>query len=49
MLEVRASNHGAQQLYEQLGFARVGLRRRYYSNGEDAILMTLVLDPPAGA
>ena len=41
MLEVRASNFGAQQLYEQLGFKKVGLRRRYYANGEDAILMNL--------
>jgi ribosomal-protein-alanine N-acetyltransferase len=44
MLEVRASNHGAQQLYEQLGFEEVGLRRKYYPNGEDAILMDLYLN-----
>lgn len=40
-LEVRASNEGAQLLYEKYGFARVGLRRRYYTdNNEDAVLMT---------
>ena len=40
-LEVRASNDGAQTLYEKYGFAKVGLRRRYYAdNHEDAVIMT---------
>lgn len=40
-LEVRASNEAAQRLYEKYGFARVGVRRRYYTdNSEDAVLMT---------
>jgi ribosomal-protein-alanine N-acetyltransferase len=40
-LEVRASNEGAQLLYEKYGFRRVGLRKRYYTdNNEDAVLMT---------
>lgn len=40
-LEVRVSNLGAQALYERYGFAKVGVRRRYYSdNGEDAFIMT---------
>jgi len=40
-LEVRASNEAAQLLYEKYGFARVGLRKRYYTdNNEDAVLMT---------
>jgi ribosomal-protein-alanine N-acetyltransferase len=40
-LEVRASNGVAQRLYEKYGFARVGLRKRYYTdNNEDAVLMT---------
>lgn len=44
-LEVRVSNHAAQQLYAKLGFAEVGRRRAYYhDNGEDALLMTLFLD-----
>ena len=40
-LEVRASNDAAQRLYAKYGFARVGLRKRYYTdNNEDAVLMT---------
>lgn len=40
-LEVRVSNLSAQALYEKYGFAKVGIRRRYYSdNGEDALIMT---------
>jgi ribosomal-protein-alanine N-acetyltransferase len=39
-LEVRASNVGAQRLYEKYGFRPAGIRRRYYSdNNEDAIIM----------
>lgn len=39
-LEVRASNIGAQKLYEKYGFRPAGIRRRYYSdNNEDAIIM----------
>jgi ribosomal-protein-alanine N-acetyltransferase len=41
-LEVRVSNHAAQNLYLKYGFERVGQRRRYYQdNGEDAWLMTV--------
>lgn len=40
LLEVRVGNAGAQALYALLGFQRVGLRRNYYSDGEDAVLMT---------
>ena len=40
-LEVRASNHAAQALYEGLGFHRSGRRRDYYrSPVEDAIEMS---------
>lgn len=56
-LEVRASNHPAQELYRAHGFVAVGLRPRYYAdNDEDAVVMTLDLaaapasppaDPPA--
>lgn len=42
-LEVRAGNTNAQRLYERCGFAPVGLRRRYYADGEDAIVMKKVL------
>lgn len=41
MLEVRASNQAAKTLYHNLGFVEEGLRPHYYSNGEDAILMSL--------
>ena len=42
VLEVRASNRGAQRLYGQFGFAPVAVRERYYAdNQEDAIVMFL--------
>ena len=39
-LEVRASNAAARRLYEGLGFDEVGLRARYYADGDDAVLLT---------
>ena len=33
-LEVRATSHGAQQLYRRFGFAPAGVRRRYYENDD---------------
>jgi ribosomal-protein-alanine N-acetyltransferase len=43
-LEVRASNRGAQELYERHGFVYVGVRRRYYREPvEDARVMCLDL------
>jgi ribosomal-protein-alanine N-acetyltransferase len=42
-LEVRPTNAAARALYEALGFAITGLRRRYYGD-EDALLMTLDLE-----
>ncbi len=39
-LEVRASNEGAIQMYEQLGFKQAATRRNYYpDNREDAVIM----------
>lgn len=38
-LEVRASNTGAQAFYVQMGLASVGVRPRYYSDKEDAVIM----------
>ena len=38
-LEVRSSNSGAIALYEKVGFRKTGLRKNYYRDGEDAILM----------
>jgi ribosomal-protein-alanine N-acetyltransferase len=46
LLEVRRSNHRAQQLYLQSGFNEISVRRGYYpaENGrEDAILMAMDL------
>ena len=39
LLEVRAGNVGAQELYAALGFRSLGVRPRYYSDGEDAVIM----------
>ena len=42
LLEVRAGNEAAQNLYRKFGFKAVGKRPKYYKdNGEDAILMNL--------
>lgn len=38
-LEVRASSTGAQELYRRFGFVPAGVRKRYYDNAEDAIVM----------
>ena len=38
-LEVRAGNVGAQELYAALGFRSLGVRPRYYSDGEEAVIM----------
>ena len=47
-LEVRRGNLPAISLYRRLGFCRVGVRRRYYDNGEDALLMVCFLRDSAG-
>ncbi len=41
ILEVRQGNLSAQSLYERFGFRIVGDRPRFYSDGEDAFIMTL--------
>ena len=42
LLEVRAGNEAAQNLYRKFGFKPVGKRPKYYKdNGEDAVLMNL--------
>ena len=39
-LEVRLSNHGAQEMYKRFGFTAVGVRKGYYADtGEDALVM----------
>ncbi|MDA0632494.1 ribosomal protein S18-alanine N-acetyltransferase [Nonomuraea sp. MCN248] len=43
-LEVREDNPVARRLYERFGFERIGVRRRYYDDGTDAITMRRKLD-----
>ena len=38
-LEVRVSNITAIKLYEKFGFVTLGVRPKYYENGEDALIM----------
>ena len=38
-LEVRASNAAAIALYVKMGFIQISTRQRYYSDGEDALVM----------
>lgn len=46
-LEVRPSNEPARRFYAELGFSIAGRRPGYYLDGEDAIVMILVLRKPA--
>lgn len=39
-LEVREGNSAALALYKRCGFAPIGLRKAYYQNGENAVVMT---------
>ena len=43
-LEVNSTNIPAQKLYEKFGFKVVGLRKKYYNNMDDAIIMTKELN-----
>jgi [ribosomal protein S18]-alanine N-acetyltransferase len=38
-LEVNAENTAARSLYSRNGWLKVGVRRAYYRNGDDAVLM----------
>lgn len=40
-LEVRSSNQVARLFYEKLGFHVIGSRKRYYRDGEDALVYVL--------
>jgi len=40
-LEVKRSNFPAISLYKKFNFEIIGLRKKYYSDGEDAYLMNL--------
>ena len=43
LLEVRADNPRAQQLYRRFGFEQIHVRPRYYRDGADAHIMRLRL------
>lgn len=43
-LEVRRGNEAARALYEEFGFERRSTRPEYYSDGEDAIVLSRPLD-----
>ncbi len=43
-LEVNSNNFSAIKLYEKNGFKQVGLRKKYYNNTDDAILMNLKIN-----
>ncbi|MDE2319301.1 MAG: GNAT family N-acetyltransferase [Rhodospirillales bacterium] len=45
-LEVATSNIPARALYEKHGFVQSGLRKAYYGDGADALMLRLDLDPP---
>lgn len=45
LLEVRADNPRAQNLYERFGFEAIHRRPRYYRDGVDAVIMRKVLIP----
>lgn len=49
-LEVRAGNRPALALYRSLSFRELNLRKGYYSNGEDALVLGRQLEekPPPG-
>jgi ribosomal-protein-alanine N-acetyltransferase len=42
-LELAASNDPARGLYEGLGFMVVGRRKRYYPDGDDALLLSRMI------
>lgn len=44
-LEVALRNTAARALYTAAGFAEVGRRRRYYADGDDAMVMRRALSP----
>ena len=43
-LEVRATNQAAITLYRRSGFKQSGVRKAYYRDGEDAILMVKIFN-----
>lgn len=45
-LEVRASNTGAQRLYERFGMTSVGVRKHYYRDDDAVIMWATEIDEP---
>ena len=43
ILEVRTSNEKAIGLYEKIGYKQIHIRKAYYSNGEDALVLQIKL------
>jgi ribosomal-protein-alanine N-acetyltransferase len=43
ILELRRDNDGAIELYRSFSFKEIGIRKKYYSDSEDAIVMALDL------
>ena len=39
LLEVRETNAPAIRLYEKVGFEKISVRKKYYSDGENAVVM----------
>lgn len=49
LLEVRPTNRPALAMYDRLGFRKAAVRRHYYTDGEDALVLRLELRrAPAG-
>ena len=42
-LEVRASNFPALSLYGKFGFKKIDVRKKYYSNSDNAVVMAKIL------
>ncbi len=45
-LEVRESNHRAINFYQKVGFKQISIRKKYYSNGENAKIMNFDFKHP---
>ena len=43
LLEVRASNLSAINLYKKHGFTNLSVRKKYYADGEDALVLILTV------
>ena len=43
-LEVNETNTNAIKLYEKYNFKKIGLRKNYYGQNKNAIIMTLFFD-----